>query len=663
MFEKILIANRGEIACRVMRTAQRMGIQCVAVYSDADANAMHVKMADEAWHLGGAAARDSYLKGDLILEIAKKSGAQAIHPGYGFLSENAEFADLCEQNGIVFIGPHAASIRAMGSKAGAKEIMGPAGVPLVKGYHGDDQSLATLQKAADDIGYPVLIKAVSGGGGKGMRQVFSSDEFAENLKSCQREAKASFNDERVLVEKYLTKPRHVEIQVFADTHGHAVYLFERDCSVQRRHQKIIEEAPAPLMKSEIRQKMGEAAVRAAKAVNYVGAGTCEFLLDEDGSFYFMEMNTRLQVEHPVTEMITGQDLVEWQLRVAAGEHLPLKQEQLRINGHAFEARIYAEDPDNNFLPSTGTLHHLRQPQIGAHVRVDTGVEQGDTVSIHYDPMIAKLIVWDESREKALARLRAALAEYEIVGLTHNIRFLHSLASHPEFIKGNVDTGFIKKHEQALFPPKPDVSDEQLAIAALFLMADRMRDAKSQASKNADCYSPWADVTGWRMNEDNHHQFTFIADEKEYPCLVHFRPHGVVLELPTGECRATGELTSDDLLAININGKRQQVRVVQRDKMLTLIGHGWSRVLQLKTLNLEGMGGSGAGRLTAPMPGSVIDVKVKAGDEVKQGQALLVLEAMKMEHTIRAPADGRVAEVMFAPGDMVQDGVELVRFEK
>lgn len=663
MFEKILIANRGEIACRVIRTAHKMGIQCVAVYSDADANAMHVALADEAYHIGGPAAKDSYLKGDKILEIAKRSGAQAIHPGYGFLSENADFADLCEKNSIVFIGPRSASIRAMGSKAGAKEIMGPAGVPLVKSYHGEDQSLAVLQKAADDIGYPVLIKAVSGGGGKGMRQVFNSAEFAENLTSCQREAKASFNDERVLVEKYLTKPRHVEIQVFADMQGNAVYLFERDCSVQRRHQKIIEEAPAPLMKPEIRAAMGDAAVRAAQAVKYVGAGTCEFLLDEDGSFYFMEMNTRLQVEHPVTEMITGQDLVEWQLRVASGEPLPLTQQQLSINGHAFEARIYAEDPDNGFLPSTGTLHHLRQPVVGSHVRVDTGVRQNDAVSIHYDPMIAKLIVWDETREKALARLRGALSEYEIVGLTHNIRFLHALASNEAFIAAEIDTGFIKKNEAKLFAPKPDISEEELAIGSLFLLAQRMAEAQKQACRNADKFSPWNSVTGWRLNEDNHHTFDFVDDDKERSCIVHFRNGGFVLDIEDRQLHASVQFSEDGILAVNIDGKKQSVRVVPKDNTLTLIGHGWSRVLTVKQID-SGDGAAGAGgRLTAPMPGSVIDVKVKAGDTVKQGQALLVLEAMKMEHTIRAPADGKIAEVMFAAGDMVQDGVELVRFEK
>ncbi len=664
MFEKILIANRGEIACRVIRTAHRLGIRCVAVYSDADANSMHVAMADEAYYIGASPARDSYLRAEAIIEVAKKSGAQAIHPGYGFLSENADFADACARNHIVFIGPPASAIRAMGSKAGAKEIMGPAGVPLVKSYHGADQNLATLQKAADDIGYPVLIKAVSGGGGKGMRAVFNSAEFAENLQGCQREAKASFNDDRVLVEKYLTKPRHVEIQVFADSHGNAVYLFERDCSVQRRHQKIIEEAPAPLMKPEIRKAMGEAGVRAAKAVGYVGAGTCEFLYDEDGSFYFMEMNTRLQVEHPVTEMITGQDLVEWQLRVASGERLPKLQDELTITGHAFEARIYAEDPDNGFLPSIGTLTHLRQPEVGAHVRIDTGVRENDSVSVYYDPMIAKLIVWEESREKALARLRAALSEYEIVGLQHNIKFLNALASHPEFISGNVDTGFINRHADQLFAKTADVNDEELAMAALHVMASRVTEAKANALVHIDRYSPWHQVSGWRLNEDNFHRVQLVDhNNNTHDVIVHFRDRGFVLDINQAHYNADVTQHDDGLLSINLNGKKQQVRVVQRGNDMTLLGHGWSRKLSLKTVDAEAGGGDASTTVTAPMPGTIIAVNVKAGDNVSKGQALLVMEAMKMEHTLRASADATIAEVLYQKGDLVADGAELVKFAK
>ena len=452
MFNKILIANRGEIACRVAYTCKRLGVRSVAVYSEADADARHVTLCDEAYLLGPAPARDSYLKSGLILEIAGRCGAQAIHPGYGFLSENAEFAEACAKAGIVFIGPPADAIRAMGSKSAAKTIMAAAGVPLVPGYHGADQGYDTLAQAAAEIGYPVLIKASAGGGGKGMRIVEAATGLADGVAAAKREAMASFGDDHVLVEKYLLQPRHIEIQVFADTQHDAVYLFERDCSVQRRHQKVLEEAPAPGMTPERRQEMGNAAVAAAQAIGYVGAGTVEFIVHADGTFYFMEMNTRLQVEHPVTEMISGQDLVEWQLRVASGEPLPCSQEDLSIKGHAFEARIYAEDPDRDFLPATGILQHLSTPEEGPHVRIDTGVRQGDEVSVHYDPMIAKLIAWDQDRDSALRRLRQALGDYQVVGVTTNLRLLSALSAHPAFAAGQLDTGFIEQHREQLFPP-------------------------------------------------------------------------------------------------------------------------------------------------------------------------------------------------------------------
>ena len=455
MFEKILIANRGEIACRVIKTARRLGIRTVAVYSEADANARHVRLADEAVCIGPAAARESYLVADRIIEAARRTGAQAIHPGYGFLSENEEFAEACAANGLVFIGPPASAIRAMGSKSEAKKLMGAANVPLTPGYHGDDQTPALLHGEADQIGYPVLIKAAAGGGGKGMRLVDKSEDFLAALASCQREASASFGSAHVLIEKYITRPRHIEIQVFADSHGHCVYLFERDCSVQRRHQKVLEEAPAPGMPEERRRRMGEAAVAAAQAVGYVGAGTVEFIANQDGSFYFMEMNTRLQVEHPVTEMITGQDLVEWQLRVAAGQPLPLRQEQLVLRGHALEARIYAEDANKGFLPATGRLVSLVPPKESVHVRVDTGVEEGDEITPFYDPMVAKLIVWDENRDAALARMRQALADYRVAGVTTNIDFLARLVACPAFAGADLDTGLIERQKDFLFPePQP-----------------------------------------------------------------------------------------------------------------------------------------------------------------------------------------------------------------
>ena len=482
MFSKILIANRGEIACRVIRTARRLGIHTVAVYSDADAKALHVEMADEAINIGPAPARDSYLRAEAILDAAKRTGAEAIHPGYGFLSENAAFAEACADAGVVFIGPPASSIRAMGGKSEAKALMETAGVPLVPGYHGEDQSPELLRAEAKRIGFPVLIKASAGGGGKGMRVVTSLEEFDDQLNGAKREAINSFGDDRVLIERYVTRPRHVEIQVFADTQGNCVYLFERDCSIQRRHQKVVEEAPAPNLDPHTRRRMGEAAVAAAKAIGYVGAGTVEFLLDEDGSFFFMEMNTRLQVEHPVTEYITGQDLVEWQLRVAAGGPLPLNQDQLSIHGHAIEVRLYAEDPQKGFLPQTGRLEHLVFPPEDAFVRVDTGVRSGDAISIHYDPMIAKLIVWADDRSSAVRRLRTALSQTQVVGLGANTEFLLAIASHPAFLAADLDTGFIERHETDLLPEPAPAGDDVLALAALGVLLERSAKAQGQGSR-------------------------------------------------------------------------------------------------------------------------------------------------------------------------------------
>jgi len=499
MFKKILIANRGEIACRVIKTARRLGVATVAVYSEADANARHVRLADEAVLIGPAAARESYLVGEHILDVARRTGAEAIHPGYGFLSENEDFAEACEKAGIVFIGPPASAIRAMGSKSAAKSLMGSAGVPLTPGYHGDNQDPAFLAQQADQIGYPVLIKASSGGGGKGMRRVDAAADFEAALASCKREAANAFGDEQVLVEKYVLKPRHIEIQVFGDTHGNCVYLFERDCSLQRRHQKLIEEAPAPGMTLERRAAMGRAAVNAAKAVGYVGAGTVEFIANQDGSFYFMEMNTRLQVEHPVTEMITGLDLVEWQLRVASGQPLPLTQEQLEIDGHAIEARVYAEDPDKGFLPSTGRLVHLVPPPESDSVRVDTGVEQGDEITPYYDPMIAKLIVWGADRKQALARMRRALAQYRVVGVSNNINFLSRLVALPSFANAELDTGLIEREHGLLFPPQEVVPDEVWLVAALAELLHEQRNANAKFATAADRGSPWRSLDGWRLN--------------------------------------------------------------------------------------------------------------------------------------------------------------------
>ncbi len=666
MFNKILIANRGEIACRVIKTARRLGIRTVAVYSDADANALHVAMADEAVHIGAAPARDSYLLIDRVIEAARKTGAEAIHPGYGFLSENAAFSQACDASGIVFVGPPVGAIEAMGSKSAAKRIMEAARVPLVPGYHGEAQDPELLRKAANEMGYPVLLKATAGGGGKGMRQVWSAAEFDEALAAAKREAKNSFGDDRMLVEKYLTRPRHVEIQLFCDKHGNAVYLAERDCSVQRRHQKVIEEAPAPGMSEALRRKMGEAAIKAAQAIDYEGAGTVEFLLDEDGSFYFMEMNTRLQVEHPVTEMITGQDLVEWQLRVAAGEKLPLSQEQIAISGHAFEARIYAEDPANDFLPVTGTLSFLQPPAESEHVRVDTGVLQGDEVSVFYDPMIAKLIVWDEDRDKALRRLGKALSEYRISGMTTNVDFLYNLATCEPFRKADLDTGFIARHREQIFHESRQDIAEGTALAALYLVLRRAQLAGSSAVARVDPQSPWNLSNAWRLNEAHVHRFQLQFLGQAYAIEVEQIGEGSAIRYNITAAgrtvRAQGRLSGSELYA-DIDGHRSRVTVAEHDGTYSL--YTQQSALQFSEVAVD-LGDDdsahGDGALTAPMNGTIVALLAEAGTAVKKGDALLVMEAMKMEHTIRAPADGVVAEFYYARGDLVAGGAELLKFE-
>jgi 3-methylcrotonyl-CoA carboxylase alpha subunit len=662
MFDKILIANRGEIACRIIRTARRLGIRTVAVYSDADAGALHVALADEACHIGPAPARESYLRPELILEAARKSGAQAIHPGYGFLSENAEFAEACVQAGLIFIGPPTRAIRAMGSKSAAKQIMEEAVVPLVPGYHGEDQDPELLRDAASRIGYPVLIKASAGGGGKGMRVVWEDAAFSDALAAAKREALSGFGDDRVLLEKYLTKPRHVEIQVFADSHGNALHLFERDCSIQRRHQKVLEEAPAPGMQPELRNRMGAAAVAAARAIGYVGAGTVEFLLDEDGSFYFMEMNTRLQVEHPVTEMITGQDLVEWQLMVAAGQPLPCSQEQLGISGHAIEVRVYAEDPQREFLPSIGTLGHLRTPRENAHVRIDTGVREGDQVSIHYDPMIAKLIVWDRDRPGALRRLTAALSEYQVVGVTTNLEFLAALARHPAFAAGDLDTGFIERHRTVLFPENSPATEQVLALACLDVLLRRSIEAEQAAAASTDPWSPWHQTSGWRMNVDNHHVLTFRDNEAGICITARYRPDGYLLELPGGSLMVRGSLDENGDVLADLNGSRCKATVVHHGNDLVVVIQGRSHRLTLHD-PLTHVGGQEdeTGRLTAPMPGKIVAVLVEPGARIAKGTPLVIMEAMKMEHTITAPRDGVVAGIHYGVGAVVNEGAELLAF--
>ncbi|WP_432258949.1 acetyl/propionyl/methylcrotonyl-CoA carboxylase subunit alpha [Cupriavidus sp. TMH.W2] len=670
MFSKILIANRGEIACRVAATCRRLGIRTVGVYSDADAEARHVAFCDEAVHIGGAAARDSYLRADHIIEMAKETGAQAIHPGYGFLSENEAFAEACAAAGLVFIGPPASAIHAMGSKSAAKQLMEKAAVPLVPGYHGEDQDPALLRREADRIGYPVLLKASAGGGGKGMRVVESGDGFEAALASVKREASASFGDDKVLVEKYLTRPRHIEIQVFADTHGNCVYLFERDCSVQRRHQKVLEEAPAPGMTDERRRAMGEAAVAAAKAVGYVGAGTVEFIANQDGSFYFMEMNTRLQVEHPVTEMITGQDLVEWQLRVAAGEALPLAQEQLRIDGHALEARIYAENPDKQFLPSTGTLRFLRTPPAvqfmrggDAHgpagIRIDAGVREGDTISPFYDPMIAKLIVWGKDRDEALARMRQALAAYHVVGLSTNVAFLQRLVSSEAFRTADLDTGLIERNEKVLFPPPAPVGMEIIALAVAALLDRETRERRIDA---ADQHSPWTHGGAWRLNGGVSRTLRFGYGDHVLDVTLNTNERGSTLIYADQATPFACTCQADDI-RINLGTRRAHGQVHADGESFHVFYAGRHVSLAwLDPLAHAGEAESEGGKLTAPMPGKVIAVMVEAGCAVTRGTPLLVMEAMKMEHTISAPVDGVVSEVLFGVGEQVAEGAQLLAFE-
>jgi len=660
MFAKILIANRGEIACRVARTARRMGVRTVAVYSDADASALHVEQCDEAYRLGPPPPRESYLDGDAIIAIAKRSGSQAIHPGYGFLSENEAFAAACARAGIVFIGPPPSAIAAMGSKSAAKRIMGAAHVPLVPGYHGDDQDPVLLAREAAAIGFPVLIKATAGGGGKGMKIVERATDFTAALASAQREAQAGFGDERVLLEKYLTAPRHIEIQVFADSHGNLVHLFERDCSVQRRHQKVLEEAPAPGMTPERRRAMGEAAVAAAKAIGYVGAGTVEFIVEQDGTFYFMEMNTRLQVEHPVTEMITGLDLVEWQLRVAAGEKLPLAQADVAMQGHAIEARVYAEDPERGFLPSIGTLVHVAAPSTGANMRVDTGVRAGDAISPYYDPMIAKLVAHGEDRAAALRRLGEALAEYEIAGVATNVAFLSRVVAHDAFASARLDTGLIARHHAELFPPPAPPSDRVLIAAALAETLALESRRVAQAAASDDPHSPWHTVDPWWLNTDSH-AVAFTFDDGTTRAEVRMRRADVGYRVTLRHTEVTAQvMRRNGRLAIMTARTEFAARVVAIGDERHVFAGGEHRRLELiDPLAHAGEEVVHGGHLTAPMSGTVVAVMVKPGDTVAKGGPLIVLEAMKMEHTITAPSAGVVSAVNYRVGERVSEGADLV----
>jgi 3-methylcrotonyl-CoA carboxylase alpha subunit len=643
--DTLLVANRGEIACRVMRTAKAMGLRTVAVHSAIDHNALHVREADYSVDLGGAKPAESYLRIDALIAAAKASGAQAIHPGYGFLSENAGFARAIEAAGLIFLGPPASAIDAMGSKSAAKALMKAAGVPLVPGFHGEEQDAATFLEAAERIGYPVLLKATAGGGGKGMKVVEQASELAEALASAQREAQSSFGDSRMLIEKYVLKPRHVEIQVFADQHGNCLYLNERDCSIQRRHQKVVEEAPAPGLSPELRRAMGEAAVKAAQAIGYVGAGTVEFLLDERGEFFFMEMNTRLQVEHPVTEAITGLDLVAWQIRVARGEALPITQEQVPLIGHAIEVRLYAEDPDNDFLPSTGTLALYREPAAGEGRRVDSGVQQGDEVSPFYDPMLGKLIAWGADREEARLRLLAMLAQTHVAGVRTNLSFLTRVLAHPAFANCELDTGFIPRHQAQLLPPVTELDANFWELASL---AFALSEPATQRSD--DAYSPWASNNGWRAGLPSEIDMHLACGDAQQ-----------VLRLRNSS--APDAVLQGDSLTVVRDGVRQSHLAIRSGDALYLQWQGEiHRVTKIDPIAAVEASHNQHGGFTAPMNGSIVRVLVEPGQSVEAGTTLVVLEAMKMEHSIRAAEAGVVKALFCAEGEMVNEGTVLVELE-
>jgi len=661
--EKLLIANRGEIACRVMKTAKKLGIKTVGVYSDADRNSMHVAQADEAIRIGPAASQQSYLRQDVILQVAQQVGADAVHPGYGFLSENVEFADLCDQKGIIFVGPPSSAIRDMGIKSTSKMIMEAANVPIIGGYHGEDQNVETLRTEADKIGFPVMIKAVRGGGGKGMRIAMTPEEFDAQLESAKREAMKSFGDEVMLLEKFVVDPRHVEVQVFGDQHGNYVYLYERDCSVQRRHQKIIEEAPGPAISWEVRKQLGEAAVRAAKAVNYVGAGTVEFIMDKSFNFYFMEMNTRLQVEHPVTEMITGTDLVEWQLKAAAGERLPVTQDDLRLRGWSFEARIYAEDPNNGFMPGAGPLHYLATPSPDQHVRIETGVRQADEVSVHYDPMIAKLVVWGPDRNSALLKLKSCLSEFNITGLSTNINFLMDLASHPEFVKGNVDTEFIPRHFDELFGDRTPCH-ERLCEAILGLIL-------SENKPNTTKQDPFYCEAETRLNHFLLRTVNLIHDGQTYTAtVVSLGGNKYKITLGDSVHEVSGKLvdhpeTNHTELVCNNQGNITKQRLLANKTGVTLFTKEGSYEFGVPVPKFltASLAAGGLGDAVAPMPGVIEKVMVEAGSAVQAGDPLIVMIAMKMEYVIKAPKTGVIARVNNQVGDFVEKSKVLVAYEE
>ena len=654
-FEKLLIANRGEIACRIIRTAKRMGLRTVAVYSDPDRQAMHVALADEAVLIGPAPAKDSYLHIGAVIEAAQTTGAEAIHPGYGFLAENADFAQACADAGVIFVGPSAATIRLMGSKSAAKALMESSGVPVVPGYHGEDQSIATLQMAADAIGYPVLVKASAGGGGRGMRLVGKAEELAEAIAAAKREAAASFGNDQILIEKYVERPRHIEVQVFGDSHGNVVSLFERECTLQRRHQKVVEEALSIAITAERRDAMAAAARSAAQAAGYVSAGTVEFIADTAG-FYFIEMNTRLQVEHPVTEMITGLDLVEWQLRVAMGEKLPLQQDQIAANGHAIEARIYAEDPDKGFLPATGTIRTWREPS-GDGIRVDTGFRTGDAVTPYYDALLSKLVAWGADRPQALSRLIDALHGFEIGGVTTNLAFLRALLRHPQVIQGEIDTGFIEREISRLAASTPTLAPLDLAAACSAVL---LREQSEQAASDD---SPWTRTDGWTLAGRRSRRLSFRHRAERYDALLWYGRDGLAMESDGRTDRLQFVPRGGAVFDMCLGDAPERVSVAWSGRELAVsTPRGDCKIHWIDPFVADTSETAAAERIVAPMPGTVTRILAQPGAGLQRGAPLIVLEAMKMEHTLRAPADGRVKALKCAVGDFVQEGTELADFE-
>ena len=667
MFSKILIANRGEIAVRIARTAKAMGVQTVAVCSAVDVNALHTHACDQSVMIGGVSPAESYLNAQRIVEVALTTGAEAIHPGYGFLSENAEFAELCETEGIKFIGPSSKVIRAMGLKSSAKTIVETAGVPLLPGFHGEDQSDEVLVAEASRIGFPLLIKASAGGGGKGMRVVDRLGDFMTSLTGARREAKNSFNNDHVLLERYIKAPRHIEVQIFADQQGNYVHLFERDCSLQRRYQKVIEEAPAPAISEELRRSLGETAITVAKAAGYEGAGTVEFIMDEKKNFYFMEMNTRLQVEHPVTEMITGQDLVEWQLRVAAGEALPKQQKDIKLKGHAVESRVYAENPARDFLPVSGRIEYLQERKgADADVRIDSGVQVGDEVGIYYDPMMSKIICWGETRQAALNKLNVALSAYQLAGIQTNINFLRALISVPDFSEAeqqpkNLNTGLINRYIKSLSKSQELIS---VTAVALFLAYELrgMFDGQLEPGPSSDLYSPWRHIDGWRLNRDASRVFRLICEDQTHEVLLSLCLNKTQFVFDGSEYELNSVGYNSDQIQVKVSGKSAEGFVFDGESGVTIFCEGQTTVISLSQLDLSVEEESGK-LLIAPLPGCVRKILVAVGDSVQKEQALVIVEAMKMEHTILSPKSGTVVEIFYSEGDQVLEGVELLALEE